>query len=276
MTNSAANPLDAVASLMLERQRIEQWLAALDAKKAITPPQVFERVRSDYSKRLNEVLSQLAAHTVEVEATITTLTARLGKLQSEETSKRDQRYEAELRAAVGEFTPEAWQEYLRRSDEEINRCAAERASVSTELARLQQILSMAGGLTAPPSDGAGGGGEAGASVVDELEFLKSVIDPRSEGAARPAPGATPARRTSKPVRKTPPPEPLRSPTPASAPASPPRPIVGTDGIAPPPEGPPLREPAAEPARTLKCQKCGAMNAPTEWHCASCGSELAAT
>ena len=49
--------MDAVAALMKERQRLEEWLAQLESRRSITPPHVFERVRGD-SKMSGQVASE--------------------------------------------------------------------------------------------------------------------------------------------------------------------------------------------------------------------------
>jgi len=186
MTIPAGNPMDAVAALMLERQRYEDWIAQLESRRSITPPHVFERVRGDYDARLREVTQQLIGRTAEVQATVAALTERLARMQSEETKIRDERYEAELRSHVGEVTAAQWSAIERESDERIARLTTERTSITGEIARLQQLLSMTGGRSAvaavadkssldvarsergaePPRSGS----------FDELEFLKSVTD----------------------------------------------------------------------------------------------------
>ena len=217
--------MDAVAGLMLERQRVEAWIAALEAKRAITPPHVYERVRGDYEKRLREVMAQLAGRSNEVQAAISQLTERLVRMQNEETALREQRHEHELRAAVGEFDPEKWREYLRASDEALARMTRDRSAISNEIARLQQILAMAG----PVQGGAGAAASPdGAprrrssqetrppeplnqSGFDELAFLQSVVDPRdTNGASPPSPstgGAPPGALSGLPLIPTAPPMP---------------------------------------------------------------------
>ena len=213
--------MDAVAGLMLERQRVEAWIAALEAKRAITPPHVYERVRGDYEKRLREIMAQLSGRSTEVQQTIASLTERLVRMQSEETKLREQRYERELRAAVGEFPPDQWKEYLRTSEEALARITRERGAISAEIARLQQILSMAGatpGRGMPATDGAGhrrssSGGVAeplrGQPGFDELAFLQSVTDPQSpNGTEPPSPstgGAPPGALSGLPLLPTAPP-----------------------------------------------------------------------
>lgn len=301
MTNPSGNPMNAVASLMLERQRYEQWLAALENKRAITPPSVFERVRADYEARLKAVTDQLLGRTEELKETISTLTARLARLQAEESRRRDERYESELRAAVGEMTPEGWQALLRESESEVTRIASERANVTSELARLHQILSMAGakgGVLGAGEDGRGpAGGPLGtpsrASSFDELAFLKSVVEPhaaRGGVSSESGPdGARPDSASGQDGRKA-------SPTAASGkkPRSAPKrdaDVVpaGTGGEAPAkPEGSEesgddeenavpayLKDVPTEDVKTLKCADCSAMNYPTEWYCERCGAELAA-
>jgi hypothetical protein len=194
MTNPAGNPMDAVASLMLERQRYEAWISQLESRRAITPPHVFERVRADYERRLREVTTQLAGRTSEVQGTMTALTERLARLQSEETTLRDQRYEQELRSHVGEITTDQWTKVEKDHDDRLGRIAAERGNITGEIARLQQMLSMAGhrdgasvGENASTSgaDGRAGGGDGKRQPgFDELEFLKSVTDGAKGGASK--------------------------------------------------------------------------------------------
>src|SRR5829696_3601802 len=113
MTSPIGNPMDAVTGLMQERQRFEGWLSTLESRRAVTPPHVYERVRVDYEGRLRAVLDQLAGRTSELQSMADTLTARLAHLQAEESTQRDIRGEAELRAAVGEYAPEQWEEIAR-------------------------------------------------------------------------------------------------------------------------------------------------------------------
>ena len=48
---------------MAERQKYEQWLQDLEAKRDSTPDKVFERVQADYKARLQEALDGLRQHT---------------------------------------------------------------------------------------------------------------------------------------------------------------------------------------------------------------------
>ena len=52
--------LDALNGLLKERQRYEEWLAALEAKRASTSESVYQRVQADYQTRLREVSGKLA------------------------------------------------------------------------------------------------------------------------------------------------------------------------------------------------------------------------
>lgn len=229
--------MDAVAGLMLERQKYEDWIATLEAKRAITPPHVFERVREDYVKRLEAVTTQLKGRTAELKEAIAKLTARLAELHTKERSATDERFEAELRAAVGEYTPDEWQEFSRKSDAEINRLASDRKLASEEIGRLQQILSMAGGPgdTRPAGTPSAGSSKVGAGAsadaapapkggdqpsdgrgapppqrqsFDELAFLQSVTGQRED----------PSRRSDMAAAPAPAPPPTAAPAPAPVPA----------------------------------------------------------
>src|SRR5215469_7221922 len=101
-TLTADKPKDAIAALLQERQRYEQWLAALESRRASTPPHVYARVRADYEGRLSRVVDELGGRTAELQQVVDALSTQVASLQSEESAKRDLQTEAELRAAVGE------------------------------------------------------------------------------------------------------------------------------------------------------------------------------
>ena len=294
MTKPGGNPADAVAGLMQERQRFEAWIAALEAKRSVTPPHVFERVKADYEARLKAVTDQLMGRASEVRDTLTALTARLARVQQEESAKRDARYENELRADVGELNESDWQAMQRRYDEEMAALGRERDSIAVEVARLNQILSMteargtdprrptpsAGGgagqsVPAGASPAPGGGRPAGGTSFDELAFLKSVVDPhesarRGNTAPEPRPsGSSPAPRAPTPaasaIQKS---TATQTGTPAAGSESQP---ANTE---PAPVPTFLKDVPSEQTRTLKCTECGSMNFPTEWYCERCGAELA--
>src|SRR5687767_4047354 len=302
MSSPGSNPMDAVSALMQERQRFEAWIVALEEKRAITPPHVYERVRGDYEARLREVVQKLIGRTTDLKETVAALTARLAKLQSDENAKRDERYEAELRATVGEFEPGAWEKLRGSIDENIARLASERTGVSTELARVQQILSMAGAAAngagaaeAPRPPAAGAPPSAGTARpqggrFDELAFLSSVVESPSGSSAgsvsgkqgvQPPPSASNGGPPSSvpPTPRAPSGRQPAQPAPVAATTRPPtganQPVItkpeNADGAVPSY----LRDVPTETTKTLKCNECGTMNSPTEWYCERCGGELAA-
>src|SRR5579862_2051395 len=128
---------DAITALLQERRRYEQWLATLESRRAITPQNVYARVHADYQARLSGVLDQLGGRSAELQQSVDALGARLSSLESEENSRRDERAEAELRAAVGEYTQERWIQLSEATDGEIARLTNERSEATAELAQLQ-------------------------------------------------------------------------------------------------------------------------------------------
>lgn len=282
--------LDDLNALLEERARYEKWIGQLNAKREQTPAHVFERVRGDYSSRLEAVMGQLRSRGEGLQSSASELAERVAALHAEETTRRDARAEIELRALVGEYSAERANAELAACDGDIGRLESERHGASAELQRLQEILSLVRQPVARPAPPAPQGSRPlGAplpspvpqpeqdSASEELAFLNSVVD-----------------RTGMP--------PMQAPAPAAAPA----PVIATNGpitddiplvtnLAAPPERQEIepapveqqnmRQTAGTPAflkglpteqvKTLKCQECGTMNYPTEWYCERCGGELAA-
>ncbi len=143
MATGAEKSTDVITALLQERRRFEQWLATLESRRAITPANVYSRVHADYTARLSGVLDQLGGRSAELQQSVDSLGAKLSTLESEENTRRDERAEAELRAAVGEYTQERWIELSEATDTEIARLSSERSEATAELAQLQQLLNMA-------------------------------------------------------------------------------------------------------------------------------------
>lgn len=131
---------DALQQLLEERKRFEQWLATLESKRASTPEHVYNRVRSDYEQRLATVREQLAERTGEIRSAVAGLKERLKQATEQETARVDEMHEAELRAVVGEFTPEQWELRKREVELDLKRFADEKKKISDELNQLLLII----------------------------------------------------------------------------------------------------------------------------------------
>ncbi len=195
--SESTNSMDALNALMEERNRYEQWLGQLDARKGTTPSHVFDRVRSDYGGRLTKVLDQLAGRATELQVTASTLAEKVATLYADETTLRDERAEAELRASVGEFSLDHARDVMQRCDEAIATLGAERAQIGAELGRVQEILAVAVRPPTPPS---------GEEPIVPIESLAPPV------AVEPPPQATRAAQPAAPLAPPPtvPPQPVAS------------------------------------------------------------------
>ena len=134
--------LDALNGLLKERQRYEEWLAALEAKRASTSDSVYQRVQADYQTRLREVSGKLAERAGELRENIDALTQKLEETSRQETQQREARQEAELRAAVGEYTDKQWKEIGGAWDKELSRLVKEKNSLDAQLNELNRIFAL--------------------------------------------------------------------------------------------------------------------------------------
>ncbi len=240
-----------VGSLMEERRRYEAWLAALDARRAETPKHVFSRVHADYTTRLEAVVGRLTGQVEGLRTELTTLATRIATLEEQQHRARDERAEAELRAHVGEMSPQEWEKAAKKADAAIASLVEQHAAAEAALARTREFLADAErpatpadpalvqpsrGTTNVPIQSAPGGPPmaprlrplpgrdepAPAPIAgrqdgkfDELAFLSSVVD---ESKTSPAAAPAPAPRPVAP--KPPPPAPLKV-APVARPAPPP-------------------------------------------------------
>lgn len=300
---------DALQQLLEERKRYEQWLAALESKRDSTPEHVYKRVHADYEQRLATVRDQLTERTGEIRSAVAALKDRLKQATEQESARVDELHEAELRATVGEFTPEQWELRRREVEVDLKQFADEKKKISDELNQLLLIVEQTTGQEEPAGAAAPPAAPQPAPAPESTAAPEAPpVEPPSP--PRPAPVAADATRVS---RKTP----ARSR--AAMQSAPPPPVgedkatVAIESLAPadglpakvpestraPAEATPTEaksdarsnshgkrgktstfapaqpDPRRENEKTLKCAECGAMNYPTEWYCESCGGELSA-
>ncbi|HEV2018213.1 MAG TPA: hypothetical protein VGQ98_07895 [Gemmatimonadaceae bacterium] len=270
--------LDALNGLLKERQRYEEWLAALEDKRANTPDSVYQRVQGDYQTRLREVSSKLAERAGELRENIDALTVKLEEITRQETQQREARQEAELRAAVGEYTDKQWKEIGGAWDKELARLLKEKNAVDAQLNELNRIFALS--VKEKQSEAAalarGTGGDGFRAPISPV--LPRTAVPQPPTLNPPSRVEQPAARTQNP---SPPASPPRSPfdqfpvlRPGGGSSTPPQ---TTTAVATPPSVPKsggANDPRSEQHKTLKCPECGAANYPTEWYCERCGGELA--
>lgn len=292
---SRESALDAATQLLAEREKYEQWLEDLEAKKDSTPSKVFDRVRQDYLARLQTVMEQLEQYTSTLQEHAENLVAKLRELEEAEEENNEAQEEAAVRKQVGEITSAEWESGSRKAQRELAKIKENQTVILADLNRIRDLLGGEEEEEAPP---------AGKSSKDfnELEFLSSVVGTGSHPTPNPAPPAVPAKAPPTGPRATPSaapvarqtptgtPAPRSTPTgtPASATVAPATPAPAAAAAPPTPEPakqavtetPPTGSPnqprksaMAEQPKTLKCQECGTMNLPSEWYCERCGAEL---
>src|SRR5829696_4274500 len=149
-THEAAAPgsegddsLTLVESLMAERRKYENWIAALESRRASTPERVFSRVHADYHDRLDAVIEQLKEHTEGLRAELASLTLRLTAIEEEQQQRHDERAEAELRAHVGELSPDAWNQVAAEADRSIEDLSAKHTELESERMKTRELLNEA-------------------------------------------------------------------------------------------------------------------------------------
>ena len=304
MSKAKTNALDALRALIAERQQYDQWISTLEAKREGTPQHVFERVHNDYRGRLERVVGEIRGHAEELQLSISTLSARLVEVAREEDTRREGLQEAELRAAVGEYEPSQWDEIRSEAEAALEKIAADRVSLDSQLSELRAIQKL--------SEIGPGGPPEGASVAQASSVVADIPVETQRPSVEPAPRAL--ERESAPVAETSqsntsaghrsgtaaaPVRPAAEPNqgsaverpPASAPQSVPlEPIAAAASVAAGAASKPrtMKSPTGgvqavrartegsrpDSAKTLKCPECGTPNYPTEWYCERCGGELA--
>jgi hypothetical protein len=237
---------------------------------------------------------------------------RLKEIETEAQRFKDVRAESEVRMQVGELSVADWNAKARECDDGIARLTEAHAQARGSLAQAREILAMVSGGSAPgtstssprisrpvtpgemrslptPSNGAARSADPTGAGMDEMEFLKSVVDgqapangqkPGSDSIELETEGAPDLaqsllnrvnQRSGNNLREDGEADSLLKGVGTSNPGNKTNPLAAnvteSNPIVLRPQGGPERH------KTLKCQECGIMNYPTEWYCERCGAEL---
>lgn len=166
--------IEEVRALVAERQRYDDWLAALEAKRTETPVRVFERVHGDYTERRAQVIAQLQSHVDSLVALGNDLEGQLDALDAQLSSLEDERAEAMLRNLVGEYDNDRWDAVRVEVDSKVETLTAERSAVLTQFDDVRTLLASA---RVNAEAEAGSDGSADGVARAEAETL-----PAAEGA----------------------------------------------------------------------------------------------
>lgn len=193
MTEPRSVSIDEVRALVAERQRYDDWLKALEERRAESPTRVFERVHGDYSERRRDVLARLREHvsglsdlSKDLDASLASLDARLGALE-------DERAEAMLRTAVGEFDADQWEQVRQNVESQIAELGDQRTALLAEADEVRALLTNARSEPEEPAETEVIKAEAGErlpTVQDGAEF--SAVGQGDASVGSHAPSGEPA------------------------------------------------------------------------------------
>lgn len=297
MNSDPTKQLKEIEALLAERRTFEQWLEQLEAHRDTTPEHVYLKVRSDYQARFDVAQTRLAAETDAVRSLVEGRESAMAAHSAAMRARTDERAEAEIRAAVGEFSPKEWGKRKSALDAAIDALEGERAAMHREIETLRALLTEAipDGAAAPveapalvevpvpveeaPAPAPAPVAEPSAPEVDDVAFLRSVL---GRATPHPTPISVPSIEETEPPEFFPPNAPEAEPAPVESfrrdtPLSMPADQARESGVFPRASGS-FGSPTpttSEAQKSLTCSACGALNFPTEWYCEKCGGELAA-
>jgi len=263
--------IDEVRSLVAERQRYDDWLTALDGRRAETPSHVFDRVYGDYVARRDAVLAQLREHVGALATHGTELGRRLSTLEAELTALEDERVEAMLRTAVGEYDGNRWETVRQDVEAKIASLGEQRGGLLASVDEIRTLLASA--TSEPPAADVEAPAQAAVEdiAVEDIVVEDIAVEDIAEEDIAEEDIAYDASSIASPSSPNASAEPA-----ASAPSVPVNADETFDDLAfLRSVNDPTAAPSNDPLKTLRCTECGTMNLPTEWYCERCGGELAA-
>lgn len=131
-----------IERLLRDRAQFVSWLTRLNSADGVptVPEGVRSRVRADYERRLEAVLTELRGHTSALEEQVAGLTGRLNELSAREGELKEQLSEAEVRHVVGEYDDAKWDGIRAELTKVILQVREELTNTGAEVTRLNDVL----------------------------------------------------------------------------------------------------------------------------------------
>jgi hypothetical protein len=195
-----------VDRLLKDREKYQHWLSRLESEKGKAPERAYDRVRSDYRTRLDEVTSKLRAHSEAVQNKLRAVEQNVARLEVERTAGADELEEARLRRSVGEYRDDnQWLELENRLVASLQQMDRQIEKAQSEIGRLGEIMAL-------------------------VHRAERPVPP-------PPPPVEPAPAPVQPPPAQPPPQPQQAPPPPPPPAAAPPPVPEPATAAPPEPAP---------------------------------------
>ncbi len=148
MSDDRKQQIEHIQALLAERRKVERWLEGLETRRSSAPMHVVQRVEADYRAKFDEAQTRLSNETGAVRTLVGELAGALAAQERAVGAKVDERAESELRAAVGEFAQEEWEQLRATLDAAVATLEEERGAIRRELDTMRALLDDA----APTSD----------------------------------------------------------------------------------------------------------------------------
>jgi len=164
--------IEEVRTLVAERQRYDDWLTALKATRADTPPRVYERVLGDYLARRGKVIARLQSHVGALSTLGREIEDRLHELEARLADHEEELAEGMLRKLVGEYDGDRWETVRQDAVHKIEALRHKRDALTSDVDDVKALLARA--RMAPVAYDV-----AGADVIDAPKHRESaaVMEP---------------------------------------------------------------------------------------------------
>lgn len=246
--------------LETEKSSIETKLTKLEEKKSTVKVEIYQKVKTDYEAKLNDVKKQIEGKKEMAQTMLEKHTKNKQDMLSQKTVLKNEIEELSLRRSIGEFADDEYEKLTKEKNESLKGIDEKVAEIERSIGFLQTLLPGA----APPTP-------------PQEEIIPSA--PPKE-VAPPAEEIIPPAPPQEAVPKPPEGERLFSVDEIDKLIE--EKIYPTEEAKIPAEEdkepailkePELAPEADEEKKGLQCSKCGFTNKPDSWYCEKCGTEL---
>jgi len=133
---------DKIIPLLEERSKTKELLHLIESKRGEVADEVYQRVKSDYEMRLDNLNREISRQARNFEKTLKDYKDLVQRLENVDQLAQNSLEELKVRYALGEYSQEEYEKIVKQKREKIEYYKSKIKSYKVNMERLEDVLSQ--------------------------------------------------------------------------------------------------------------------------------------
>lgn len=195
--------LEEASKIKQERRLVRERLSKIEAKKSEVSPSVYQRVKQDYTAKLEEVTNALLEKKTDIDRELSALYENRTKVAENMEQHKEKLEELKFRHQLGEYDDAKFQEESKEAAVKIGKFEKILAAVSSNIERYEAIFADEEGIAeTPPAHPKKKAATKPPASLEGSDYMISPPEPEEENYFAPEPATSKSLSVSESTKKT--------------------------------------------------------------------------